>query len=64
MQCPFIAARAISRSGDGLPGKGFFDLARSLSRGPEAHESDRAFHARELNLVTRQSAEAGAVSTV
>src|SRR5690606_10333576 len=31
---PFIAARAIGRASDGLPGKGFFDLARDLSRGP------------------------------
>jgi Fe-S cluster biogenesis protein NfuA len=45
---PFIAARAIGRASDGLPGKGFFDLARDLSRGPREDETERAFHAREL----------------
>ena len=44
---PFIAARVVSRGGDGLPGRGFFDLAQSLSRGPGSGESDRDFHARE-----------------
>lgn len=44
---PFIAARAISRA-TGLPGKGFFDLAGELARGPEGGESEREFHAREL----------------
>ena len=44
---PFIAARAISRA-TGLPGKGFFDLARELARGPEEGESEREFHAREM----------------
>lgn len=46
--CPFIAARAVSRARDGLPGKGFFDLAHRLGRGPRATELDRDFHAREL----------------
>jgi Fe-S cluster biogenesis protein NfuA len=45
---PFIAARVVSRSRGSLPGKGFFDLAHSLGRGPVAHESDAAFHGREL----------------
>jgi len=45
---PFIAARVVSRGRDGLPGKGFFDFARILSRGPQHEESDAAFHAREL----------------
>jgi len=44
---PFIAARAISRATGGLPGKGFFDLARDLGRGLEPDETDRAFHERE-----------------
>lgn len=44
---PFIAARAISRA-TGLPGKGFFDLARELARGPDAGESEGEFHAREM----------------
>lgn len=45
---PFIAARAASRGRAGLPGKGFFELARSLSRGPQDGESEPEFHAREL----------------
>lgn len=44
---PFIAARAISRATGGLPGKGFFDLARDLGRGLEPDETARAFHERE-----------------
>jgi NFU1 iron-sulfur cluster scaffold homolog, mitochondrial len=44
---PFIAARAISRGRSGLPGKGFFDLARALSRGPNEGESEPEFYARE-----------------
>ncbi|MDX8355718.1 DUF6522 family protein [Cognatiyoonia sp. IB215182] len=51
---PFIAARVISRGNDGLPGKGFFDLARGLSRGPEPNESDAAFHTRELSQSDKQ----------
>ena len=46
---PFIAARAVSRGGGGLPGRGFFDLARTLGRGPRDGESESAFHARELD---------------
>ncbi|MCV3272015.1 DUF6522 family protein [Roseobacter sinensis] len=61
---PFIAARAISRGTGGLPGRGFFDLARALSRGPDANESDQAFHARELHRTTRRPADAGGVGTV
>ncbi len=45
---PFIAARAVSRGRDGLPGPGFFDFARALSCGPEEGESDQGFHAREI----------------
>ncbi|MCC6008519.1 MAG: NifU family protein [Rhodobacteraceae bacterium] len=48
---PFIAARAVSRAGDGLPGKGFFVLARALDRGPQEGESDEAFHIREITLL-------------
>ncbi|MEI4232307.1 DUF6522 family protein [Roseovarius sp. D22-M7] len=53
---PFIAARAVSRGGDGLPGPGFFDLAQHLSRGPDPDESKRDFHARELSRLTRMPA--------
>lgn len=49
---PFIAARAVSRGHERLPGKGFFDLARALSRGPREAESEAEFHARELRRLT------------
>jgi len=49
---PFIAARAVSRSGDKLPGKGFFELAQALERGPMDGETDRAFHERLLGEVS------------
>lgn len=50
---PFIAARAVSRAGNGSPGKGFFELARSLARGPREGETERAFHAREIARLER-----------
>lgn len=46
---PFIAARAVNRGRDKLPGKGYFDLARALSRGPHDSESEADHHARELH---------------
>ena len=46
---PFIAACVVSRGREGLPGRGFFDLARALSSGPREGESERDFHARELS---------------
>ncbi|MCC5962728.1 MAG: NifU family protein [Rhodobacteraceae bacterium] len=52
---PFIAARAISRTGGGVPGKGFFELARSLSRGPAQGESEAAFHAAELRRLAQEN---------
>ena len=52
---PFIAACAVSRSRGGLPGQGFFDIARRLGRGPLDGESDRAFHARELGLYRKEA---------
>lgn len=45
---PFIAARAVSRAGEGLPAKGFFDLATALSRGPAGGESDQEFYKDEI----------------
>jgi len=45
---PFIAARAVSRGRGTLPGQGFFDLARTLARGPIEGDSDQDFHAREI----------------
>ena len=53
---PFIAARAVSRTGGGLPGKGYFDLARALDRGPRPGESDPDANARELRDLTRAAA--------
>lgn len=50
---PFIAARAVSRAGGGLPGSGFFDFARALSRGPRDGETEHAFHAREIARLDR-----------
>lgn len=55
---PFIAARAVSRGPGGLPGQGFFELARALSRGPREGESDAAFHARQLRDAARDLAGA------
>jgi Fe-S cluster biogenesis protein NfuA len=45
---PFIAARAVSRGPLGLPGQGFFELARTLPGGPKDGESDHDFHARHV----------------
>jgi len=53
---PFVAARAVSRAGGGLPGRGFFDLAHMLGRGPRAGETDDAFHRRELARETVRDA--------
>lgn len=53
---PFIAARAVSRGRDGLPGEGFFQLARALSRGPDEGESDAEFHVREIAKLTKATA--------
>ncbi len=48
---PFIAARAVSRGEEKLPGKGFFELAHALGKRPEDGETDRSFHNRLLNEV-------------
>ena len=49
---PFIAARAVSRARETLPGQGFFDLARALERGPQDGESDAQYHLNELRRLT------------
>ena len=46
-------ASAVSRAGGGLPGKGFFDLARELGCGPRPGETDRAFHDRQIAQLAR-----------
>ena len=45
---PFIAARAVGRGSGKLPGRGFFELARALGRGPRPAESEETFFHREL----------------
>ena len=45
---PFLAALVVGRGRARLPGRGFFDLARELGRGPAEGEDDAAFHAREM----------------
>ena len=52
---PFIAARAVSRGSGKLPGRGFFELARVLGRGPRPAESDEAFFQREFQESLRSS---------
>lgn len=54
---PFIAARAVGRGQDKLPGKGFFQLARALSRGPEGGESETDFHSRQLRSLRDAASE-------
>lgn len=50
---PFIAACAVNRGREKLPGKGYFDLARALSRGPLNGEDEADAHARELHRVRK-----------
>lgn len=45
---PFIATRAVGRGSGNLPGRGFFELARTLGRGPRSAEAEQAFFQREL----------------
>lgn len=45
---PFIAARVVGRGADRMPGRGFFDLARSLGRGPAPQETEAEFYRRLL----------------
>lgn len=61
---PFLAARVVSRGAGGLPGKGFFDLARALSRGPRQDETEAEFHARQLSEVRVQGAAPGKAQAV
>lgn len=61
---PFIAARVVNRGHGNLPGKGYFDLASALSRGPLDGESDPDAYARELHRLNETKAKqtiAGAV---
>ena len=47
---PLLAALAVSRAGDGVPGRGFFELLRALGRydGPDRGSAAVACHAAEL----------------
>lgn len=45
---PFRAAQVVGRGGRGLPGRGFFDLAATLGRGPRPGQEHAEFHAAEL----------------
>lgn len=47
---PLIAALAVSRAGDGIPGQGFFQLLAELGRyaGPDRGAPAAEAHAREL----------------
>lgn len=56
---PFIAARAVNRGRDKCPGKGYFDLARALSRGPRTGESESDSHALELRRLNETTARPG-----
>ncbi|AGI69255.1 Nfu/NifU-domain containing protein [Octadecabacter antarcticus 307] len=47
----FIAARVVSRGEDQLPGKGFFELAQALERGPTDGKTESAFHEQLLGEV-------------
>lgn len=57
---PFIAARAVSRGRDGLPGRGFFDLARALSPNAQEGESELEFYVQELRRLNEVTTEQSA----
>jgi Fe-S cluster biogenesis protein NfuA len=49
---PFIAAFVVSRGSLSQPGRGFFDLARLLGRGPDPGQSDVDYYRQEIELLT------------
>ena len=49
---PFIAALVVSRGSLSQPGKGFFDLARLLGRGPDPGQSDADYYRQEIERLT------------
>ncbi len=53
---PFIAARVVNRGRPARPGKGFFDLARELGRGPADGLGEDDFHAQELRAAMADTA--------
>lgn len=50
---PFVAAVVVSKTGTGLPARGFFARARALGRyqGPEAGAPAADYHRRELEAL-------------
>ena len=50
---PLLAALAVSRTGNGIPGRGFFQLLSELGRhaGPDRGPEAEAAHAAELARV-------------
>jgi hypothetical protein len=53
----------VSRGRGSLPGRGFFDLARTLSRGPRDGQSDEALHASELRRLIETNTPSAAQIT-
>ena len=49
---PFIAAFVVSRGSLFQPGRGFFDLARLLGRGPDPGQSDADYYRQEIERLT------------
>jgi hypothetical protein len=45
---PFLASLVISKVGQGIAAKGFFQKAQALGRGPGFGEDDRAYYHREF----------------
>lgn len=58
---PFIAALVVSKTRNGLPAPGFFDLARRLGRfdGAPTEPAMRAYHQAELEAAVRYWAQRG-----
>lgn len=61
---PFIAARVVNRGHGNLPGKGYFDLASALSRGPLDGEIELDAYARELHRLNETKAKSTTAAAV
>lgn len=53
---PFIAARVVSRTGEGRPRPWFYEEAQALGRGPAPGQDPAQFHAEELRRLQEQPA--------
>ena len=51
---PFVAARVVGRGSPARPGRGFFELARELGRGPGAGQAEDAYFTQELQASSAQ----------